>query len=242
MPHDLSKSPVGTTVPISGNDYRFNTEYEVDAFVPAPLPRKLELPQDAWLALSEAMTELGRLDSAAGMIPNPHLVTRMATRREAIGTSALEGTFANLTDLFAAEAIAVDEDDTSMPPNVREVMNYTRAADHAFDWIAERPINSTLISNLQALIVRGTKSDGPEAGSVRSKQVFIGTENRPIAEARFVPPPPGDQLKALLDEWLDWINHEDLRQNLQLLFRVALAHYHLRQSTLIPTAMAALGD
>ncbi|MYH97596.1 MAG: Fic family protein [Acidimicrobiia bacterium] len=225
MPPDLSKSPIGTTVPISGNDHRFNTEYAVDAFVPAPLPQKLELPQDAWLALSEAMTELGRLDSAAGMIPNPYLVTRMATRREAIGTSALEGTFANLTDLFAAEAIAVDEENPSMPPNVREVMNYTRAADYAFDWIAERPINSTLISSLQALIVRGTKSDGPEAGSVRLKQVFIGAENRPIAEARFVPPPPGDQLRVLLDEWLDWINNEDRRHDLQLLIRVALAHY-----------------
>ncbi len=177
------------------------------------------------MALSDAMAALGRLDAAASLIPNPQLVTRVATRREAIGTSALEGTFANLTDLFAAEAASLDEEDPSIPPNVREVMNYTRAADAAYDWVHERPITVSLLSNLQALIVRGTDSDGPEAGAIRERQVFIGTKNRPITEARFIPPPPGDQLRILVEDWLAWVNDESLRDSLQLLARVALAHY-----------------
>jgi len=222
---DLSKSPVGSTVLIRGTDNRFSAPYELGAFVPAPLPRNLDLPGDVWMALSDAMGALGRLDSAASLIPNPQLVTRVATRREAIGTSALEGTFANLTELFAAEAISVEEVDPSIPPNVREVMNYTRAADAAFDWIRERPITIPLLSSLQAEIVRGTDSDLPEAGALRERQVFIGTKNRPITEARFIPPPPGDQLVLLLDDWLAWLNDETLRDSLHLLVRVALAHY-----------------
>ena len=222
---DLSSSPVGSTVLIRGTDNRFNAPYELGAFVPAPLPRTLDLPGDVWMSLSDAMGALGRLDSAASLIPNPQLVTRVATRREAIGTSALEGTFANLTELFAAEAVSVDEVDPSIPPNVREVMNYTRAADAAFEWIKERPVTIPLLSNLQAEIVRGTESDGPEAGALRERQVFIGTKNRPITEARFIPPPPGDQLVLLLDDWLTWLNDETLSDSLHLLVRVALAHY-----------------
>ena len=86
------------------------------------------------------MGALGRLDSAASMIPNPQLVTRVATRREAIGTSALEGTFANLTELFAAEAASGEEADQRISPNIREVTDYTRAADATFDGIRERPV------------------------------------------------------------------------------------------------------
>ena len=225
MAVDLSESPIGSTVLIRGTDNRFNTPYELSAFVPAPLPRELDLPGAVWMALSDAIAALGRLDSAASLIPNPQLVTRVATRREAIGTSALEGTFANLTDLFAAEAISLDESDPNIPPNVREVMNYTRAADAAFDWVRERPITVPFISSLQAEIVRGTKSDGVEAGALRERQVFIDTKNRPITDARFIPPPPGDQLVLLLDDWLGWVNDETLPDSLQLLVRVALAHY-----------------
>ncbi len=68
------------------------------------------------------MAELGRLDAAARLIPNPTLVTRMATRREAIGTSALEGTFAALPELLAAEVLPATERG-AVPPNVREVRN-----------------------------------------------------------------------------------------------------------------------
>ena len=177
------------------------------------------------MALTAATAALSRLDAAAQHIPNPQLVTRVATRREAIGTSALEGTFANLTDLFAAEAVSVDEQDPRIPPNVREVMNYTRAADAAYEWVQDRPITTSLLSNLQALIVRGTESDGPEAGTVRERQVFIGAKNRPITEARFIPPPPGDQLAALYGDWLEWVNDGSLHEHLHLLVRIALAHY-----------------
>lgn len=224
MGTDLTQSPIGRVTPIVGVDQRFGTSFELDAYVPDSLPLKLELASDTWIAVSEAMAALGRLDAAARMVPNPRLIARVATRREAIGTSALEGTFANLSDLFAAEAASVAEDGPRVPANIHEVLNYTRAADAAYEWIEERPITQTLLSNLQALIVQGTESDGPDAGNLRTTQVFVGTRNRPIAEARYVPPPPGDQLVALVGEWLAWIN-EDLGEALNLVVRVALAHY-----------------
>ena len=70
-------------------------------------------------------------------------------------------------------------------------LNYARAAEAAYGWIVERPITLGTLSALQAEIVRGTDSDGPEAGAMRQSQVFIGAKHRPDAEARFIPPPPG---------------------------------------------------
>ncbi len=221
----LGDSPIGSVVPISGFDPRFQETYAVEAFIPDDLPTRVELPGSVWLVVSEANAELGRLDAAASLVPNPQLVTRMATRREAIGTSALEGTYANLTDLFVAEVLPQDGPQENVAPNVREVMNYARAADSAYAWIGDRPITSHMISSLQAEIVRGTESDGPDAGSIRETQVFIGAKHKRVSEARFVPPPPGDQLRGLYERWVSWLTNTTAASEMQLIVRVALAHY-----------------
>jgi Fic family protein len=78
---------------------------------------------------------------------------------------------------------------------------------------------------LQAEIVRGTESDGPGAGAVRSNQVFIGASNARVRDARFIPPPPGDQLQVLFEGWVSWISDPQVASDVQLIVRVALAHY-----------------
>ena len=47
---------------------------------------------------------------------------------------------------------------------------------------------------------------------MRDRQVLIGARNSAITEARFIPPPPGDQLDAGFRQSVDWINNppEDL--------------------------------
>ncbi|MDA3039902.1 MAG: Fic family protein [Actinomycetota bacterium] len=221
----LQDSPIGSVMAVSGHDARFGEDYDAEAFIPADLPAQVDLPNSVWMTVSEAMTELGRLDAAASLIPNPQLVTRIATRREAIGTSALEGTYAELTELFAAELLPFHEQESEVAPNVREVMNYARAADSAYSWIADRPITLGLLGSLQAEIIRGTDSDGPEAGAIRRSQVFIGAKNRRVSEARFIPPPPGDQLRAMCERWVHWLTAPQPTEQIQLISRVAMAHY-----------------
>ncbi len=104
-------------------------------------------------------------------------------------------------------------------------MNYARAADAAYGWIGERPITLGMLASLQAEIVRGTESDGPEAGSIRQSQVFIGAKNRRVSEARFIPSPPGDQLRAMCERWVDWLSADGPVEQIQLIARVAMAHY-----------------
>ena len=216
---------VGTSVPISGFDPRVAEEYHTDAFVPFELPTSLTLQESTWLAITEAATELGRLDAATDLVPNPRLITRIAARAEAVGTSAIEGTFAELADLYTTEALPVGEGDPPMPPQVVEVMNYARAAEDAYSWISERPITIGMLSALQREIVRNTESDGPEAGALRTTQVFVGARDRPIRHAHYVPPRPGDQMRSLLEHWVGWLTDPVATERIPLIARVAMAHF-----------------
>jgi len=221
----LKESPIGFTVVITGHDHRFGVDYQVDAYIPDPLPDDVELSPSAWNHIGDAMAELGRLDAASSRVPNPTLVTRVATRLEAVGTSALEGTYANLTEVFAAETSRGAEDVEELPNRVREVLNYVWTAELAYASIIDSPLTKGLLSTLQRMLVRATDSDGPEAGDVRTSQAFIGPKDRPITEARFVPSPPGDQLEAAYEQWFDWVRDDMNPNDLQVLVRVAMAHY-----------------
>jgi Fic family protein len=222
----LRESPIGSTIAISGHDHRFDVDYEVDAYLPDPLPAEVELSGSTWRAISDTMAELGRADAAAARVRKPGLLVRVATRLEAVGTSALEGTYANLTEVFAAETSPGDEDLEELPSRVREVVNYVRTAELAYSWIRDSPLTKGLMSTLQGELLRGTDSDGPQSGGVRTTQVFIGPRDRPITEARFIPAPPGDQLEAAYDQWFDWVR-DDMNPppDLQVLVQAALAHY-----------------
>lgn len=212
-------SPVGSVVPISGTDTRFGETYEHWAFVPHPLPGEVDLSPTARDAVTEAALALGRLDQAGMQIPNPALLRRPTLRREAQSTSALEGTYAPLTDVFSAEDSA-----EARTPELREILNYVAAAEYAYQWVGERGrITRGLICELHALLMRGSEADAERAGKVRDIQVVIGSGGR-IAEARFVPPPPGQELDAGLTDLLDWINRPRSRPG-QAVVDSALAHY-----------------
>ncbi len=212
-------SPVGIVVPISGSDARFGETYEHWAFVPDALPDEVELSPAARDAVTEAALALGRLDQAGMQIPNPALLRRPTLRREAQSTSALEGTYAPLTDVFGAEDSA-----EAKTPELREILNYVAAAEYAYQWVGERGrITRGLICDLHAILMRGSEADAERAGEVRDIQVVIGSGGR-IQEARFVPPPPGHELETGLTDLLDWIDRPRMRPA-QAVVDSALAHY-----------------
>jgi Fic family protein len=213
----LTASPVGTLITIRGLDGRTGKTYEHKAFLPEPLPDSISLEHETYGAVTEAASAIARLDQAAFLLPNPSLVARPAIRREAVSTSALEGTYAAFTDVLEGEFLA--ENDRSAP--VAEVMNYIQAAEHAYEWIANYPISIGFLGNLQKMLVRGTPAEKADAGRVRTIQVCIGGGGG-IEDARFVPAPPGDQLVAGLEAWVDWINRDD---DIPLLVKMALGHY-----------------
>lgn len=179
----LANSPVGRLVEVSGYDGRFDEDYRTWAFLPDPLPERLDLPASAHKIVAEAAAWVARADQAVGSLPSPALVVRPTIRREAVDTSALEGTFAAFTDVLEADFLS--EDELSRP--VSEVHNFVLAAEHALLWIANRPVTLDFLEDTQKLLVRGTPADSAEAGHVRTTNVMIGLErNQRVHEARFV--------------------------------------------------------
>ncbi|UUO04270.1 Fic family protein [Mycolicibacterium novocastrense] len=216
----LRASPIGQLVHISGYDPRFKEDYDCVAFVPDPLPVELQLEAATYNAVVDATAAMARADQAASLLPNPALLARPATRREAVSTSALEGTYAALSDVFEADFLDADE----ITASVSEVRNYVTAAERAYELVARgQPISIRMLEDLQQELLRGTASDGPHAGSVRTTQVFIGVGNRRVTSARFVPPPADHRLLDGLDAWQAWIR--DARSPIPTIIRVAAAHY-----------------
>jgi Fic family protein len=215
----LRGSPIGDLVPISGTDGRTGEYYDQLAYLATSLPDAVELESDTWTVVARAEAELARLDQAARQIPEPGLLRRPALRREAQSTSALEGTFAPFEDVLESEP----EDRAQLSLEMREVLNYVVAAEEAFSWIDERPLTTGLVASLQHILVQGTPGEYTDAGRIRDRQVFIGPRDAPIAEARFVPAPPGDRLQSGFEDWIRWVNapHDSMPSVVQ----AGLAHY-----------------
>ncbi|MGZ5165789.1 MAG: Fic family protein, partial [Burkholderiales bacterium] len=223
----LTGSPIGDLVKIEGEDAKGNY-YVYRAYVPLPLPSDVHLSSRTWNVVAQAMESLGRLKQACSQLPNPGLLIVPALALEAQTTSALEGTHAALYDILEARLPQLAQPTSE----VREVLGYEQMANKAFDIVRERPITVAMLTDLQGVLAASSRTPVREPGRVRTHQVIIAAENyKSMRDARFVPPPPGDQLAVGLQDWEQWINAE---HNLPIAMVAALAHYQFE--TLHPFA------
>lgn len=215
---EYEDSPNGRLEPITIEEN--GREVSHAAFVPNDLPNSFDLSQATWDSAVKAAERLGRLDALAGaLLPNPMLLARPMIRREAVSTSALEGTFA------AAETVLASEADASRPRTeaVVEILNYVAATNHAVEMLDEIPVCMRLARELQSILVTGTSSEDWQKGRVRETQVIIGPyRGCSILESHYVPPPPGPTLESRLDSWEKWIQADN---DLHVVIKAAVGHY-----------------
>jgi len=218
--HRFENSPVGSLVPISGLDGRTGKQFEHFAFAAAPLGSQPHLSGRTWNVIANASHALGRLEQGARLVPNPALLRRPTLQREAQSTSALEGTYAPIEEVMAADLI----DARSRSSALSEVINYIVAAERAFDWIdSGRPLTMGLLGELHQLLVRGT-ADTEEAGRIRRIQVVIGSRGASVYDARFIPAPSGTALDASVQDLVDWMRPGST-EDTNPIVRAAMAHY-----------------
>ncbi|MFF2389128.1 Fic family protein [Agromyces sp. NPDC058104] len=216
----FSNSPLGSLVPISGIDGRFNRPFNHSAYVAAPLDTEPTLNGTTWHAVTRASRALARLDQASRQVPNPRLFLRPTLRREAQSTSALEGTFAPLEQVLASDATEI----TGRSKELQEVLNYVEAATLAYDAIENgRPLNVGLLETVHAILVRGTEADTDQAGRVRTTQVAIGSPTGAVEDARFVPMPAGVALNVAVQDLTRWVNSTGAARD--PIVAAAMAHY-----------------
>src|SRR6266516_2079501 len=194
-------SPAGELEPIHGHDAYLQRDYSHYAFVPRPAPTTITLSQSTYNSVTKAALALGRLDFAVRRLPDPRLLIRPVLRREAQSTSELEGTYAPLDEVLAADFI----DEARRSAELREVMNYVVAAERAFEMIKTLPICLRVLCELQAILIKDTRGEMYDSGQLRQRQVFIGERELGIEESRFVPVPEGAMLEDGVSDWEPWI-------------------------------------
>jgi Fic family protein len=216
-PEELADSPIGRLVPIQGTDARYGP-YACFAYFPDPLPDMVDLSMATIRAVTEASSSLARLDQACEQLTEPRLLIRPALYREALDTSALEGTYGQLTDILEAELPGSH----FRSPETQEILGYVEAALNSFEGVRTRPISIGLLNEAQATMFQWAESPPRDMGQVRDHQVWIGPPDESILEARFVPLPGDDRLKSSLEEWATWVGWD---HDWPPVLRAALAHY-----------------
>jgi Fic family protein len=210
-------TPAGQLVPITGHDEQLR-EFEYWSFLPAPLPEAVDLNNVTWTRVAEASEALGRLHQACSHLPNPRLLIAPALAREAVDTSALEGTYGALPDVLEARL----SQERPVSPEVAEIRAYEHIAYMAFDWVRDRPVTVAMLAELQGILARESKEPTRDPGKVREHQVVIGSGVGAVHDARYIPPPPDDRLRAGLDQWQQWL---ETPRDLPPVVEAAMAHY-----------------
>ncbi|MEX2430636.1 MAG: Fic family protein [Dehalococcoidia bacterium] len=204
----LEKSPIGRFVPIGkGNK----------AYVPDPLPRRVELPAAVVYRLDQASRAVATLAGVGETIPNPHLLSAPFMRREAVLSSRIEGTQASLSDLFFYEAATP----RSPKGDVAEVANYVEALEEGLTLLDKLPLSLRLMNTAHGTLMRGVRGSDMAPGELRREQVWIGSQGTGIGEARFVPPPP-EYVRDLVLDWEQFANEE---LEIPPLVQCAMLHY-----------------
>lgn len=214
----FAKSPAGRLVKIGQGEAAYW------AFVPHPLPPSIAWNVELASHLSRADRALGELAGLGRSLPNPHLLIRPFVRREAVLSSRIEGTQADLPHLYAYEAgqLALPGFEP-LPPeaDVLEVINYVRALEYGLQRIQELPLSLRLLRELHERLLQGVRGEIAAPGEFRRTQNWIGAPGCTLKEAQFVPAPP-DELLPALDAFERYLYGD---QQTPPLLRLAFLHY-----------------
>jgi Fic family protein len=187
------------------------------AFVPAPLPPNWEFPANLWPLLAEAKEALGKLDGIGRILPDITLLMTPLRRREALTSSALEGTYATPEELLLFELGATESKrDYGKTNEWREVSNYHKALNQGIALQSEMPLCLRLFKKLHTTLLDGIPALYKNPGNFRDHQVAIGSDRRYV-------PPPKAHLDRCLDELEKFINSEDTQ--FDPLVKAYLVHY-----------------
>lgn len=192
------------------------------AFVPNDLPPKWQWMPELITCLSDADRAIGQLHGIGLNLPNPNLLITPFIRREAELSSRIEGTQANIEQLYLFEV--QERPIESKVPDVREVSNYVHALEIGLKKLTELPVCLRLMRDLHEILLKGTRGEQRASGQFRQVQNWIGPEGTPIEQSRYIPPPPEQMLKGL-GELEKFINAP--LNNIPVLVWLAMIHYQI---------------
>ncbi len=145
---------------------------------------------------------------------NPGVLLSPITTQEAVLSSRIEGTKADLEDVLEYEADPNEETDPEIQKDIQEILNYRNAMMHAENELQERPLNLNLIQKIHSILLDSVRGKNKRRGKFRRDQVWIGQSTN-IGEARYIPP-DWQEIEPLMDNLEHYIHEEEKNPLVQL--------------------------
>jgi Fic family protein len=225
----------------------FSNHYGV---VPLPPPTSSPSITPVLREIQAASAALARLETLTSELGDPWLVSRILMRREAVSSSAIEGTNSTLDELLAVE----ETGDTQGQEAARQVKDYALCLDAALPQaisLGPAVFTSGLISELHRSVMKSETAYAGTPGKPRARVVWIG--GRDIAYSTYNPTPPEDIGRCLADSIAYMRGDADETLAPHVITRMAVAHAHFEAvhpfndgngrvgRLLLPLLMAAQG-
>jgi Fic family protein len=166
------------------------------AFIPDKFPpdEPIVLNAKTQKLHARAVLTLGKLDGITQLLPDLDFFILMYITKEATRSSEIEGTRATIVDVIKSEA----EIEHNLPQDVERILHYIGAMEYGLERLGSLPLSLRFIREIHKVLIEETAdAPGKTPGEFRRSQNWIGGGSPNTA--RFVPPPPGEMLRALND-------------------------------------------
>ncbi len=199
----------------------YNSHYGV---VPPPPPEDTIDLGPGWSRYEAALAALGRLKQLSQGLQDQYLISRMLTRREAVSSSSIEGTYSTLDELLSIEETEDDQATTA----AKQVRSYALTLDTLVPEAGNRGptyFTEDLIRRLHRAVMADDSAYRGTPGEFRDHVVWIGGGGD-IAYSIYNPPPP-DQVRPCLLDTVDYLQCQGMQAMTQgLIIRMAVSHAH----------------
>lgn len=206
-----------TEYPIGGGKPKIVRSH---SYIPHPLPPKLD-----WSSImvthfdeyTKTVAAIGKLNGLHKRIGNAAGLLRTLWMREAKLSSQIEN-----IDTTAEELVLAGAGRTlNVRESGRESWNYVKALEHGVS--SELTFCSRVIKEMHSLLLSGVRGDENQPGEFRDCNVYLGDRSAGIENARFIPPPFGDEVVKAMSDLEKFVNNTYSR--IPPLFLIALMHY-----------------
>jgi Fic family protein len=182
------------------------------------VPEKLPISDVDWASLIPSIGKANRCltfyDGVLYGVPNSEVLLAPLTTQEAVLSSRIEGTQANLEDVLKFEAGEVIGED-SRREDIQEIINYRQALRRAEELLKTKPFCLNTLLELHTVLLDSVRGFNKGRGKFRTVQNWVGKPGTPMEQADFVPPNPL-RLMEYLGDWEKYYHLEDRDPLVQL--------------------------
>lgn len=113
------------------------------------------------------------------MLPNPYLLVRPLVAREAVLSSRIEGTQADLINLYTYEALQLVLLGMPVHADAQEVFQYVQAMEYGLQRLNELPMSLRLIREVHRVLMQGVRGEYAMPASSERRRTGLGRRAAP---------------------------------------------------------------